>query len=196
VTATSSPLEGRLSDFLEEVASPELLPGGGFVSAIAIAMAAGLVSMVARLSSDVWPEAGAAAAQAEALRARVTPLAEQNAQAYRDAVATLKGQGEVAGGRDAAIADALGRAAELPLRIGEIAADVATIAAEVAERGELSLRADAIAAALLAEAGARSAATLVEVNLGTTSSDDRVERARVFAASAEAAAERAQASMR
>ena len=49
--------------------------------------------------------------------------------------------------------------------------DVASLAAVVAERGEQALRADAVAGALLAQGAARAAATLVEVNLGTTSSD-------------------------
>jgi formiminotetrahydrofolate cyclodeaminase len=61
----------------------------------------------------------------------------------------------------------------------------------VAERGEQALRADAVSAALLAEAAARAAATLVEVNLGTTSADERVARARDLAGSATAAAQRA-----
>ena len=50
-------------------------------------------------------------------------------------------------------------------------------------------------AALLAQGAARAAATLVEVNLGTTSSDPRVTRARDLAGSATAAAERALATL-
>jgi hypothetical protein len=65
----------------------------------------------------------------------------------------------------------------------------------VAERGEQSLRADAVAGALLAQGAARAAATLVEVNLGTTSSDPRVTRARDLAGSAGAAVERALATL-
>jgi len=65
------------------------------------------------------------------------------------------------------------------------------LAAVVAERGDQAMRADAVSAALLAEAAARAAATLVEVNLGTTSSDERVARARDLAGSATAAAQRA-----
>ena len=71
--------------------------------------------------------------------------------------------------------------------------DVAALAAVVAERGDQALRADAVSAALLAEAAARAAATLVEVNLGTTSSDERVARARDLAGSATAAAASAHA---
>ena len=63
----------------------------------------------------------------------------------------------------------LERAAQIPLDIAESAVDVASLAAVVAERGDQALRADAVAAALLAQGAARAAATLVEVNLGTTS---------------------------
>ncbi len=68
--------------------------------------------------------------------------------------------------------------------------DVAALAAVVAERGDQAMRADAVSAALLAEAAARAAATLVEVNLGTTSSDERVTGRRDLAGSATAAAQR------
>jgi formiminotetrahydrofolate cyclodeaminase len=73
--------------------------------------------------------------------------------------------------------------------------DVASLAAIVAERGEQALRADAVAGALLAHGAARAAATLVEVNLGTTSTDARVTRARDLAGTAAAAADRALATL-
>ena len=55
------------------------------------------------------------------------------------------------------------------------------------------MRADAAAAGALAQAGASGAAILVEVNLATTSADERVTRARELIADAEAALERATA---
>ncbi len=55
------------------------------------------------------------------------------------------------------------------------------------------MRADAAAAGALALAGARGAAILVEVNLTTTSGDERLTRARELVADAEAAVERATA---
>jgi formiminotetrahydrofolate cyclodeaminase len=186
-----------LEDFLDEIASPDLLPGGGFVSAIAIAMAAGLVAMVARRSLEVWPEAKGAVAQADALRARITPLAELNAAAYTEAVETLRDRAASVAPdrRDEAIAAALDRAAGVPLQIGEAGADVGALAALLVERGEGSLRADAAAAALLAQAGASAAAILVEVNLGTTSTDERVAQARAAAEAAKAASDRALAAV-
>jgi len=188
-------LEQRLDEFLAELASPELLPGGGFAAAIAVAMAAGLVAMVARLSREQWPEANGAAAQAETLRLRIIPLAERNAATYAEAVATLRAKSDQSESRDEAIAEALDRAAQLPLQIGEAAADVSALAATVAERGEASLRADAAIAALLAQAGARAAATLVEVNLGTTTDDERVARARELVTAASTASEQALAAV-
>jgi formiminotetrahydrofolate cyclodeaminase len=185
-------LDLPLGEFLDEVASPELVPGAGFSSAVAVAMAAGLVTMTARRSLEVWPEGAGAAAQAERLRKRVIPLAEQNVQAYRKAVGLLRGD-ELADGhhRDFELSRSLEEAARIPLQIGEAAADVAALAADVAEHGEPSVRADAATAGALALAGARGAAILVEVNLTTTPDDERLARARGLVSDAEAAVERA-----
>jgi formiminotetrahydrofolate cyclodeaminase len=182
-----------LAELLDEVSSPEPMPGAGYCAAVALEMAAGLVAMTARASRAEWGEARGAAAQATTLRERIAPLAERNVDAYREAVALLGGS-ESAGG-DESLRDALERAAGVPLEMAEVAVDVASLAAVVAERGEQALRADAVSAALLAEAAARAAATLVEVNLGTTSADERVARARDLAGSATAAAQRARATL-
>jgi formiminotetrahydrofolate cyclodeaminase len=183
-----------LEELLDEVSSPEPMPGAGYCAAVTLEMAAGLVAMTARVSRAEWGEARGAAAQATTLRERIAPLAERNVDAYRDAVGLLGGS--ESGGGDEPLRDALARAAGIPLEIAEVAVDVAALAAVVAERGEQALRADAVSAALLAEAAARAAATLVEVNLGTTSADERVARARDLAGSATAAAQRARATLR
>ena len=182
-----------LGELLEEVSSAEPMPGAGYCAAIALEMAAGLVAMAARASRADWGEGRGAAAQATTLRERIAPLAERNVNAYREAVALLGRGASAEGGSsgDETLRDALTRAAGVPLEIAEVAVDVAALAAVVAERGDQAMRADVVAAALLAEAAARAAATLVEVNLGTTSSDERVARARDLAGSATAAAQRA-----
>jgi formiminotetrahydrofolate cyclodeaminase len=177
-----------LGELLEEISSPEPMPGGGYCAAVTLEMAAALVAMAARASRSEWGEARGAAAQANTLRERVAPLGERNADAYRDAVSLL-GDGAAAG--DDSLREALARAAGIPLEIAEVAVDVASLAAVVAERGDQALRADAVSAAVLAEAAARAAATLVEVNLGTTSSDERVARVRDLAGAAGASAQRA-----
>ena len=174
-----------LADLLDEVSSAEPMPGAGYCAAVALEMAAGLVAMAARVSRSEWGEARGAAAQATTLRERIAPLAERNVEAYRTAVAKLGG--EESGGDDE-LREALAKAAGVPLEIAE--------AAVVAERGDQALRADAVSAAQLAEAAANMAATLVEVNLGTTSSDERVTRVRDLSGSASAAAQRARATLK
>jgi methenyltetrahydrofolate cyclohydrolase len=171
-------------ELLEAVAAPTPSPGGGSVAAIVVAFAASLVEKAGRLSGDEWPHAGGAVAQAEALRARVAPLAEADALAYAEAVAALRTSSTTLG-------PALSRAAQVPLLIAEAAVDVAILAHLVAEEGDPAVRGDAVTAAILAEAGARVAAHLVEINLGALPEDERVLAARGLAAAAARAAEAA-----
>jgi formiminotetrahydrofolate cyclodeaminase len=150
-------------------------------------MAAALTAMAARRSTNVWAEAPGAVAQAEQLRRRAAPLAEATADAYAEAAGML----EDARGRDHELGLALSRAAEVPLLIAQLAADVAALAKDVAECGDPAVRADATAAALLAQAAARSAAHLVEINLGAGAEDLRVLSAQSLAAAASAWADAA-----
>jgi formiminotetrahydrofolate cyclodeaminase len=137
-------------------------------------MAAGLVAMAARVSSDPG-----GVAQAESIRARVTPLAAEDAEAYRKALSAMRApEGATGEERDEAIRGALVRAARVPLQIAEAAADAAALAASVAERGSEAVRGDAAAAAVLSAAAARSAANLVAINLAAGVEDALVTRAR------------------
>jgi methenyltetrahydrofolate cyclohydrolase len=179
-------------ELLDLVASEERVPAGGSSAALVVAIAAGLVAKAARLSRSEWLEAGGAVAQADTLRARALSLAQTDAVAYEDALATLKGIDEVnPDRRDDAIQDALIRSAEIPLLISQTACDVSLLAADVAEAGNPELAADAAVAALLAGAAARAAGHLVEVNLATVPEDERSARGEVLASKAATAAKRA-----
>ena len=133
--------------------------------------------MTARLSADHWGAAGAAVAQAEALRARLAPLAQEDAAAYLKALERMRPGDEGETGRDAGIAAALMDAAAVPLRIAEASADVAELAAEISRLGNPAVSADAIAAVALAQAAAKAAAHIVGVNLRVTSEDELSHRA-------------------
>ena len=63
------------------------------------------------------------------------------------------------------------------MEIIELAVPVARMAARLAADGNPNLRGDAIAGALLAEAGARAAAVLVGINLAGAADNDRAARA-------------------
>ena len=185
-------LDLRLREFLEEVASEKRTPGGGSVAAVVTAAAAGLLAKVARASNDTWPEARGIAAQAESLRDRVAPIAQLDAEEYEAALQERSEGGEAPGERrDSALGRAYARAAEPPLQIVEAAADVAVLSVSVAQNGNPSLRADAVAAAALAAGAARAAAELVAVNLTASADDERVLRARRLADEAARAAEAA-----
>jgi glutamate formiminotransferase/formiminotetrahydrofolate cyclodeaminase len=189
---SSNLLDLRLRDLLEELASETPTPGGGSLCALATAMAAGLVGMAARASGPGWAEAAGAAAQADALRRRAGPLAERAAQAYESALATLRAPPQLEQeGRDAALGEALAYASDVPLAIAEAAVDVAALGAVVASEGTQERAGDAVAATLLAEAAARAAANLVEINLAAREDDPRSLRARELVQDARAASRRA-----
>lgn len=181
-----------LDDHLDEMAGEEAAPGGGSAAAVCAAMAAALVVSVARQSRERWDDAMAIAAQAEQLRSRAALLVELDARAFDQALRALAERRE--GGspeRDAELEQSLARAAELPLEIAEIGADLAELAAETSGRCDIKVQADAMAAATLAEAASRAATGLVEVNLTTTEGDARMSAARSLVARAGASRERA-----
>lgn len=185
-------LELPVGNLLGRLAADDPTTAGGAAAALTVAMAAALVELVARESVTDWDEARGALAQAEALRARATPLADLNTQAYARAAGVLTSSGETTGdARDEEIRDALTWTIDVLLQIGDAASDVADLASLAAECGTPNLRADAAAAAALAETSARVAADLIAANLAVTAGDERLERAATLAALAGNAARRA-----
>jgi methenyltetrahydrofolate cyclohydrolase len=181
-----------LGEVLDTLAGEGPAPGGGSAAAIVVAMAAGLVTMVARASRDHWEEAGGVIGQAETFRARVAPLAQADVKVYTEALGTLRTRDRLeARYRDQKLEAVLERAAEVPIKITEAGADLASLAALLVEHGNPEVRADAAAAAVFAEAGARAAAKLVEVNLGATKDDPRVRHVQVLVSVAQEASQRA-----
>jgi formiminotetrahydrofolate cyclodeaminase len=179
-----------IEDLLDEFARETRVPGAGPAAALATAAAAALVAMAARFSRDSWAEASTTVAQAEALRRRALQLAREDADALDAFLAAravaVDPRPEA---RDFHLGRTLARAADAPLGIGETACDVALLAAQVADRGDGELRAEAVTAALLALAAVRVAAHLVEVNLASAPDDARVSRAHALLRTAAEAAE-------
>ena len=165
-----------LGRFMDMVASREPAPGGGASAAVAVALAAALTAMAARFSADHLAAAETIAGKAEELRSRVMPLARADAAAYGrvlDAYRTPRDDEK----RRRRIREALSEAADVPLSIAEVGAEVAGNAARLAEEGNPNLRGDAVTAAVLAGAGVRAAATLVEINVSAGGAgDDRLSR--------------------
>jgi glutamate formiminotransferase/formiminotetrahydrofolate cyclodeaminase len=181
---------GQLDGFLDQLEAPAPSPCGGTAAAATAAMAAALVTMVAR-GSVGWADGAGVASQARALRSRLTALGDDDAAAFEHVLVTMRDSSGSPEQRDFALGTALLHAAEVPLRIAETAADVAELAAAAAAAGSPQLRPDATAAAALAEAATRAAAHLVEINLAIVPGDRLSERAALLVTAAAEARKRA-----
>ncbi len=168
VRATAGP---TLGDWMDSVASSAPAPGGGTVSAIAGAMAAGLAAMVGRLTAGrkkyaaVDTEFRALVDRAEELRVRLMRLADEDAAAFNAVSAAYALPKEPDGPRKEAIQAALVAAAKVPLETLRCARDAAALAARAAEAGNRNAVSDAGVGALLAGAAARGAAYNVRINV-------------------------------
>jgi methenyltetrahydrofolate cyclohydrolase len=181
-------LELTLREWLDELSASTPAPAGASALAYGVAEAAAVLVLAARVSHASWPGAAGAAAQAEALRDRAAPLAQRDAEAYAEALAARRAaRGLPQEQRDHAVGEAFARAAEPPLQIARLAADVAELALEIATYGAPSVRADATAAAALAAGVARGTVSIVAVNLTAIADDPRVAEAGRLADAAAAA---------
>jgi formiminotetrahydrofolate cyclodeaminase len=167
-----------IDDLLDAIGAREAAPAGGSTAALVGAMAAALCTKVARFAED-----SGAVAQAEALRRRLAALAPEDATAFTSALSELETVRD-----DFQLGRALGRAADVPLRIAASCTDVAELASALAARSRPEFEPDARVAAVLAAGAARAASLLVEANLGAAPGDERVARARALADGAAAAA--------
>ncbi|HUQ22431.1 MAG TPA: cyclodeaminase/cyclohydrolase family protein [Gaiellaceae bacterium] len=176
--ASSSFLDVRLKEFLDAVPARTPAPGGGAVAAIAAALAAGLTAMAARFAADEWERRAEVVGRAEALRARVEPLADADAAAYGAYMADRSEENV-----EVIVA--------IPFELAEIAAEVAELAALVASEGNPTVSGDAAAGADIAAAVASIAARLVSIN--ARPGDARTARAHELAARAASSAVRTSA---
>jgi hypothetical protein len=165
----------------------DVQPIGATALAAAASAAANALAEVARAS-----DRAAMAAQAEVLRLRIAGAARVNALRYPRALSAQETTASLPEDRrDWEIGQAYARAAEPPLELVHIAADLAELAAELVREALAGLRADAVAAASIAAGAARGAVPLVAINLTAAPNDERVAEARQCAERAERAAARA-----
>lgn len=180
-------LEKTVGQFLNELASKAPVPGGGSVSALAGALAAGLVTMVCDLTigkkqyADVESEIRGYRERAEALRARLQALLQADVEVYGRLAAAYKlprETDEQQADRFAAIQEATAAATLVPLEIAEVTAEAVALAGPVAEKGSKLAVSDAGIAAILGEAAVHSALLNVKINLPTLEDEAFVAEVR------------------
>ena len=152
---------GTVTDFLDRLGARSATPAGGSVAALCTAQAAALVAMVARYcGSDPLVEA------AEVLVARGVQLAADDEAAFAVVAAAWDLPHDDAA-RRTAIDGALLGAAEPQARVVETAVEVLVLVDRLKPSARAGLRADLVAAAEVARAGAAIARMNVESNLRT-----------------------------
>lgn len=170
----------ELQVFLDALAGETPTPGGGCASAFSGAMGAALVSMVCRLTigkkkyTDVQDQVQAVLEKSEALRARLTSLADEDVSAFEKVMAAYRMPKETAAEQEArqnAVQAALKSATLVPMETAQACAEVLGLSAVVAEIGNTNAVSDAGAAAVMAAAGLRGASLNVLINLGSLEDD-------------------------
>jgi formiminotetrahydrofolate cyclodeaminase len=172
------------------VAARQPAPGGGAVSAVTVSLAASLVAMAARYSVDRLDGADAIVDDAEQLRTRAAGLADDDAAAYGAVISAYAARREQDGDvQRERVTAALTRAAEVPLEIAAVAAEITGLASRLRVDGKPDVRGDATTALLLADAATRAAAHLVAANVEAGGGDaDLARRAMESVATSRTAA--------
>jgi methenyltetrahydrofolate cyclohydrolase len=175
-----------LASFIDEVARATPAPGGGTSAGVAAGLAAALVEMAAGLAGDT-----SAASRANELRIQALELAERDLSSYATVFDAMRLPRDDPARSDR-VEEALLEASGPPAAIAEAAAVVAELGVETSRTSSPHVRGDALTGALLAEAAAAAAATLVEINLERQPAAPELERAKAArdrASRARAAAE-------
>ena len=163
-----------MDEWLSDLASDSPTPGGGGASALSAAASAALISMVCNLSigrpryAEHEQLLTGVLRQATKRRELALSLAQADAEVFQTVLAAYKlprasepEQRE----RARAIQSALAAAAEVPLRVAAVAADLIRLAGDIIGRSNPSVLSDVAVAAVLARAALDSAVVNVEVNL-------------------------------
>jgi len=163
-----------IQEFLKELASSAPAPGGGSVAALSGALGAALISMVSNLTigkknyADVQNDIADLLEKSERFRHQLTDLLEADVLAYTDLSQTMKmprDTDEQKSARAKAMDKALKAATDVPMRVAETCVSVISLCYPAVEKGNANAVSDVGVAVLLAEAGLRSAALNVLINL-------------------------------
>ena len=176
-----------LSDYVDDAASGTPTPGGGSVGALAAALGTTMASMAANFTvgkkkyRDVEPEVKELLSRLEATRARLLEVTQRDTEAYASvgaAYSLAKSTDDEKTARKAAIQSALRTAMEPPHEALRAAVEALGATRRLLDIANRNLITDVGVAALLLEAGARSAWLNVAVNLNGIDDAALVENTR------------------
>lgn len=156
--------------FLKELSSEKPTPGGGSAAALSGAIAAGLLTMAAKISGNKK-----IAEKSERFKKVLTKLIDEDAGAYEEVVLAhklSKGTKEEKEHRKQEIEEALKRATEIPLQTARYGYEVMKLAEALAKSCNIEVMSDVGVAVKLAEAAVEGALLNVKVNLDSIKDED------------------------
>jgi methenyltetrahydrofolate cyclohydrolase len=150
----------RFAELLGALAEHSPAPGAGSAVAWSAALAAALLEMASTYAGldDVR-------ARAAVLRGELLEAGQLELHAYEPVLAASSDQER---------REALSAASAVPVTIVRVSSELAELGARVVNESKPALKGDAVAGVLLAEAAARAAARLVEINLAGEPEDRRL----------------------
>ena len=163
-----------VTEFVDELGSDSPAPGGGSVSALASAMAAGLTNMVGVLTfgkkgyEDNWSEIEELSNQAQALKDTFLFLVDEDTRSFNNVMAAMrlpKTSEDQQAARLEALQEATIYSAEIPLKVMRHSLQIMKLAGRMAEIGNQNSLSDAGVAVLQARAGLEGAALNVLINI-------------------------------
>ncbi len=163
-----------ITEFLEQTASSEPLPGGGCTAALSAALAASLTEMVANLTigrkefKTVEDDMKKMAQTAADLREKLQNDIDKDAQAYRKVLMAFKlpkNTEDEKKERSSAIQQAFKTAATVPLSVARDALKIMDLAFRAITAGNQNAVSDGAVAVLAARTAALAAVCNVRVNL-------------------------------
>jgi formiminotetrahydrofolate cyclodeaminase len=173
-----------ITEFLEQTASAEPLPGGGCTAALNAALAASLTEMVTNLTigrkefQAVEDEMIKIAKTAAELRNKLQNDIDNDAQAYQQVLAAFKLPKNTDGEkkqRSHAIQQAFKAAAKVPLSVARDALKIMDLASRAIARGNQNAVSDGAVAVLASRTAALAAAYNVKINLSAVKDPDFVK---------------------
>jgi glutamate formiminotransferase / formiminotetrahydrofolate cyclodeaminase len=177
-------LRAGVEPFIEQLAAPTAVPGGGSAAAASAAMAAGLAAMVASASRgrkaylQYESQLSEALARLAVLREQLKSAIELDAEAYIAVMKAYKSAKESVDGAKL-ISAALKQAATVPLGVAERAAEVERIVADLQPITNPNTKSDLTTAIALAKAAIAGAIANVEINLEAIQPDSVEDEAFV-----------------
>ena len=166
--------EMKLNAFLEKTASSDPIPGGGSISALAAASSAGLVEMVANLTSGrkefeaIKTQMREISRKAAEFRVKLSACIDRDSQAYQQVISSLKMSKDNEAEkktRERAIQTALKHAAEVPLWVASETLKLMELAEIVLKKGSPNAVTDGLVAVMMARTAILGALYNVKINL-------------------------------